>query len=599
MSDDPNLVSAQFGSRPPSTGQARRVPFRIVVIGDFGLAPGRLHGFDDQESDAALASARPRLDLAVADHLGGGDRPLAVSLEIGALKDFSPPRLLESVPALAKALAARDSLRRGAAPTDVAEDLPGLGAGMSAPSAGEPAPAASAPPSPPMPSNQDSGQGSDRASSSDDPLDRLFDMVDPGGTGAPPAPASTPRDDPAKRAVSAFIGSMGGRNSAAAANGNGGATVEAERRLAAQLAAVLDAPVFQALETSWRGLRFLLRHSDRRAQCFVHVISASREEAADAARAILIDAADQQPAGLGLLVSAHEFGSGPGDTARLQALAEIGAEIQVPVVATAGADFVHGGEDLARHRDPETLFQDAAYAPWSSLRAKPVSRWLGLTVNRFRLRPAHDLVTERRLAFSEASGATAVGTPLEAGGAWLVAALAAESAAATGWPTELTGPSQVIDGLPLYGDDEADANVFAVAMALRPDAAASLANAGLIALVGQANRDIARLVRVPSVRSARSDPTGDLPRDGTFDFQLLVSRLIRQIEGNADLIFAAASPSGIRDAMEIFLAGLMGRDAEVSVALEEEQEGEQVLSIRVTTGRDILGGVTVNLDLPV
>lgn len=596
MSDDPNLVSAQFGSRPPSAGQARPVPFRIVVIGDFGLAPGRLHGFDDQELDDALAGARPRLEVAVSDHLCLGDRPLGMNIEIAALRDFSMPRLLENEPTLAKALAARDRLRKGATAAEVSEDLPGLAEDSTppaAPSTAEPTPSPSSPT--PMPSNQDADQGSD----SDDPLDRLFDMVDPKRTGGPSSPAAAPRDDPAKRAVSVFIGSIGGRKPASAANGNGGAVAEAERRIAAQLAAIANVAGFKALETSWRGLRFLLQHCDRRAQCFVHVISATKEEAADAARAILVDAADQQPAGLGLLVSAHDYGSGPGDAARLQALAELGAEIQVPVVAPAGEDFVHGGEDLARHRDPETLFQDVSYAPWSSLRAKPVSRWLGLTVNRFQLRPAHDLVAERRLAFSEASGASAVGAPLEAGGAWLVAALAAESAAATGWPTELTGPNQVIDGLPLYGDEQADANVFAVAMALRPDAAASLANAGLIALVGQANRDIARLVRVPSVRTARSDPTGDLPREGTFDYQLLVSRLIRQIEGNADLIFSAGSPPGIRDAMESFLAGLMGPGAEVSVTLETEDDGEQVLSIHLATGRNILGGVTVNLDLPV
>lgn len=596
MSDDPNLVSAQFGSGPTTVGQARRVPFRIVALGDFGLAPGRLHGFDDQDPDEALDHARPRLDLTIADHLGGGDRPLAVSVEIGALRDFSPARLMESVPVLAEALSARDRLQKGAAPADVADILPGLGSDMPpAPSA--PAAEADAP-SPPLTHAKPTAAPSNQDTDSRDPLDRLFDLVDPVTTAGPPPSASPAPDDTAKRAVSAFIGSMSGRKPATAANGNGGVVAEAERRIASQLGAILDDPSFRAQETAWRGLRFLLRHCDRRAHCFVHAISAPKEEAVDAARTILIDDADQQPAGLGLIVAAYDYGSGPTETARLQALAEIGAEIQVPVVAAAASDFVHGGTDLARTRDPETLFQDEAYAPWSSLRAKPAARWLGVTVNRFLLRQAQDLVADRRLAFSERSGAATVGAPLEAGGAWLVAALAGEGAAATGWPSELTGPDRVIDGLPLYGDQQ-DASVFAVAMPLRPDAAASLANAGLIALLGQANRDIARLVRVPSVRTARADPTGDLPRTGTFDYQLLVSRLIRQVEGNADLIFAAGSASGIRDAMERFLVGLLGPGAEVRVTLETDDRDEQVLAIRIGTGRDILGGVAVELDLPV
>ena len=163
----------------------------------------------------------------------------------------------------------------------------------------------------------------------------------------------------------------------------------------------------------------------------------------------------------------------------------------------------------------------------------------------------------------------------------------------------MTGPGNAIDGLPLYGDDKTDAVVYAVAIALRPDAAASLANAGLIALIGQGNRDIARLVRAPSVGSGRPDPTGDAPREGMFDYQMLVSRLIRQIEGNADLIFNGNSVLGTRDAMEGFLVGLMGPEAGVSVALETEESGDQILSLHIRTARNILGGVAVNLDLPI
>jgi hypothetical protein len=581
----------------------RRVPFRIVVIGDFGLAPERLHGFENQDPDEVLAGARPRLDVTVADHLGGGDRPLSIGMEIVALRDFSSTRLLKNVTELSKAVAALDSRHKGAAPSDVSRDQPGLATGATSLPKPLPPETPSEPPAlETSPGDHSSGdQPAGDPPSSDDPLERLFDIVDSGGssTGDGNASPSAENDDPAKRAVSAFIGSISRRKPAVAKNANNAAAIEAERRIAAQLAAIVDDPGFRALETCWRGLRFLLRHSDRREQCFVHVISAAKEEAANAARAILVDAAEQHPAGFGLIVSAHEYGSGVGDIAHLQALAELGAEIQVPVLAAANNDFIRDGVDLSRHRDPETLFQNPSYAPWSSLRMKPVSRWLGLTVNRFRLRPAHDLVAERDLGFSEASGVRAVGAPLDVGGAWMVAALAAESAAATGWPTDLADRGKVIDGLPLYETETPDANVYAVAMPLRPDAAASLANAGLITLIGQANRDIVRLVRLPSVGSKRSGPTGELPREGTLDYQLLLSRLIRQIEGNADLIFAAGSALEMRDALERFLTSLMGPRADVSVVLETEEDGEQVLSVSVATASDILGGVTVNLDFPV
>jgi hypothetical protein len=126
-----------------------------------------------------------------------------------------------------------------------------------------------------------------------------------------------------------------------------------------------------------------------------------------------------------------------------------------------------------------------------------------------------------------------------------------------------------------------------------------LANVGLIAVVGQANRDTARLVRAPSVSSGRADTTGDLPRAGTFDYQLAVSRLIRNVEANADLIFAESTSAAIRDAMQGFLDGLMGPGASVQVTIETDDADEQVLAIDIRTGRDILGGVTMRLDLPI
>ena len=51
--------------------------------------------------------------------------------------------------------------------------------------------------------------------------------------------------------------------------------------------------------------------------------------------------------------------------------------------------------------------------------------------------------------------------------------------------------------------------------------------------------------------------------------------------------------------MEGFLVGLMGPEAGVSVALETEESGDQIMSLHIRTARNILGGVAVNLDLPI
>jgi len=607
---DPGQVDTGFGAS--STGAVsgpsqsiqrlaiRRVPFRIVAVGSFGLPLGRIHSLEADDLDEVLKRHRPKLDIAVDNRLTAGGGRLSASLSFTSLRDFNARAIADQVPEVARALEAARTLRAGGSAAEILADLPDT---PSEPAASptdrsDTGPTPSAPAPAPAPAAKTTAKNTGKTG--DDTLDRIFDLVD--GGAAPSQPETKPEDTgAAARAVSSFIGSMGRRSSAETSGSNGEALRRLEAAIAAQLGEILDHPEVRALEQAWRGLRFLMRRADRRADVFVDLINASKQDAGETLRGLLVDAAGDLPAGFGLILSLHDHGSGPGDIAALQALTEVAAEIQVPVLASAAPDFPKASEgtDIAALRDPETLFDTDAHQPWRSLRAKPVSRWLGVVFNRFQLREAVDLGADRAFGFS---GAGPAGTMLEAGGALAVAALVAESQRDSGWPTDLTGGDRVLDGLPLYPAVGPNRSVSAVAATLRADAAGSFANAGLIALVGHADRDLVRIVRTPSAHKPGRSDGMDTPEHETIAYRLLLSRIIRLIEGNADILFTPASSEERARTMQAFLSDRListGPGAEATVSLiSDPDSGDPMMDITLTTGRGILGGVTVRLDLP-
>jgi len=533
----------------------RLLPLRLLVAGRFGLAPGRLHRLDAGGVEALLDRTRPRLALRVDDLLRADGTALTVELAFAHRRDFEPGAVARAVPELARLL---DT------PSPATSAAPAAATAAAAPAVAE-------------------GSG-------DDALDRLLGMVDAPGAGSVAEPV-----DPARAAVSGFIAGISRRP--AAARSAEGPDASVEDRLAAQIAAIIGHPEFQALERGWAALRFLLRRIERGGTLTIDVAETGEEDVA-ATLEPLVPEDDPDPAGpVRIVVDLGDYGGSDRDIGRLRRLAGFGAARRAVVLANAAVAFSGDGgpEAVAAMHDPETLFDAAPYAAWRTLRDDADAAWLGLCLTRVALRDAGDGQRDKALRFARPYR---IGQPLDAGAAPAVAALFASAAAATDWPCAVgTAVQPVVDNLTLV---EAAGDGFDGPIRPAPSARAadSLAAAGLIVLVAERGRDTARLLRVPSVRRP---PTRDDAAEVSLITRLFQAQVVHGLQWNADRLFAGDDHATVRDRVEAYLAALVsatGPGAAAEVRVDRDDDDTPILVIHVRSGARAAPGAAMAFDIP-
>lgn len=614
----------------------RRVPFRALVMADFG---GRRRGAMDRprrvDRDTlaeAMSDAGVAVTVRVPNRLGSRPAQLDVSLSFSELRDFGPARLIEQVPALARARAVRDLLSSGRddpaakeslarALSEAAElDLLVAAAQGAAPAAGSarptpgatpdprPAPGATPPPRP-APAADADGEGDD--------LDRLLGMVDVPG---PSTPAPEPERAPpsaAQAAVGSFISSITGTNRKRPAGKSAGPVGAVERLIADQLEAICGDPEVRALERAWSGLRFLVGRTDFRGEPVqIEILDVAKADVARVFRDTVYpaEAADTQEAPLGLVAAAYEFEKSAADLDALQSLAEDAEALQAPVVGAVGLGFLgiadgpDGPAELAALRDPGTRLDGDGNDQWSALRDKEAARWLALGLNPFLLRPAHDLAADRHLRY--AAGGGPCGEPLWGEPCWVIASVVLRSFAEHGWPTEITGSEAgKVEDLPVLPFEAPGVQTAEIPLAapLAQRAAESLSDAGLVPLACHPNRDAAfvyyaRVVRRPG--RIPGDDRGKLARLFTsLPYNLLAARVAQVMIRAKPTLATGYDDAEIGQRATRFLRDLLadtgpGASAGARVEPDPDEPSRRLLALSVGTGRGVLGGVDLSLDLP-
>jgi type VI secretion system protein ImpC len=176
---------------------------------------------------------------------------------------------------------------------------------------------------------------------------------------------------------------------------------EIDAKLSSQMDEILHNAQFQKLESSWRGLKFVIDRCDFRENVKVELLNCSKEDLL----ADFEDAPEVVKSGLykivysaefgqfggkpyGAIVSNYEFGPGPQDIALLQKCAAVGAMSHAPFLAAAGPQFF-GLKDylnLPNLKDLKALFEGPQYTKYNSFRETEDSRYVGLLLPRFLLR---------------------------------------------------------------------------------------------------------------------------------------------------------------------------------------------------------------------
>jgi type VI secretion system protein ImpC len=174
-----------------------------------------------------------------------------------------------------------------------------------------------------------------------------------------------------------------------------------DEKISSQLDAVMQADNFKKLESSWRGLKFLIDRTDFSQNIAVELISTTKDELIEDFE----DAPDVTRSGLYKHVYSAEYGQFGGkpyaaiiggysinpnaqDMKLLQDMASVSAMSHAPFVTAAGPKFfgLDSFKGMPSLKDLESIFEGPQYVKWNGFRETDDSRNVALTVPRFMLR---------------------------------------------------------------------------------------------------------------------------------------------------------------------------------------------------------------------
>lgn len=210
--------------------------------------------------------------------------------------------------------------------------------------------------------------------------------------------------DTARRGVEAFIGDLlkPSRNFDKIEKKLADDMIAAiDEKISQQLDEVIHAPEFKKIESSWRGLKFLVDRTDFSQNIAIEMISTTKDELIEDFE----DAPDVTRSGLYRHVYSAEYGQFGGkpygaiiggysvnptaqDMRLLQDMASVSAMSHAPFIASAGPKFfgLDSFQGMPALKDLESIFEGPQYVKWNGFRDTDDSRNVALTVPRFMLR---------------------------------------------------------------------------------------------------------------------------------------------------------------------------------------------------------------------
>ncbi len=173
---------------------------------------------------------------------------------------------------------------------------------------------------------------------------------------------------------------------------------ELDRIISEQLSAVMHAPEFQELESSWRGLHYLCQQTSTGTMLKVKVLNAPKKDlvrdfksAIDFDQSALFKKVYEEEFGtfggapFGALIGDYYIGRQPEDMYFVEQMSHVAAAAHAPFISAA-SEAMFGLEtfaDLGKPRDLAKVFDTVEYAKWKSFRDGEDSRYVGLTMPRF------------------------------------------------------------------------------------------------------------------------------------------------------------------------------------------------------------------------
>lgn len=266
-----------------------------------------------------------------------------------------------------------------------------------------------------------------------------------------------------------------------------------DNALGRQVDAILHHPAFQQLESSWRGLLWLVDQAEQACddaagadRVEIRVLPVSkrelrrdRETAVEFDRSHIWRKVYEEEFGLaggtpyGLLLADYEFSHQPDDVSLLNGLAEVAMASFAPLL-TAPSPRLLGVDslaDLEMHVTAQVMQTSAEYVKWRSLRNRAESRFIGMPLPRVLARRPYDgwlgqpaaegcdeqTWAQRGFRYRETQDGPDESRKLWMSAAWPLAGVVVREFGRSGWFADIRGGSRVsagagvADGLPCEG----------------------------------------------------------------------------------------------------------------------------------------------------
>ena len=466
-------------------------PHRILLLGDFSgrgsrqeqpnrTEPPSIVSVDLDNLDQVLARLRPTLSVSLLE----AER-LTATIEIRSLDDFHPDTLFQKLETLDSLRTARQRLLDGASDAVVSGE-----------SVERPSTATPAPPGEPA-ETESSPQSEDDAAT----VERLL--------GRRPAAVSQPSGRQKVPDLTAWLKQVVDPHVVPAADPRREELLKTcDQAATLALRSILHQPAFQALESLWRSVDWIVRESDTGGRVEFDLLDVSRAELATDFR----ETADWRESRLyrrltgegrswSLLVGDFAFGTGPDDVLLLASLGGLAAELGAPWLSAAKLD-VCGCRSVDELTEPQRWPPVAAAceASWQKLRKSDMARWLGLALPRVLLRLPYGAATDPidQFPFEEMTTPDNHDELLWGNPAFACVHLIAR-AIAEGRSIDDAGPD--LDDLPAYTfQNEEGPQLKACSEVYLSDRAAEAVLArGVMPLVSHRNRNAVRLLRWQSL----------------------------------------------------------------------------------------------------
>jgi type VI secretion system protein ImpC len=289
---------------------------------------------------------------------------------------------------------------------------------------------------------------------------------------------------------------------------------ELDRKLSEQLNLIIHHPDFQKLEGTWRGLDYLVNHTESDDSLKIRVMNVSKEEIGKTLKKYKGTAWDQSPlfkkvyeeeygtpggAPYGALVGDYEFDNRPSDVEILKGMSHIAAASHSPFITAASPSLVNmdSWTELGNPRDLTKIFQTPDYAAWRSLREQEDSRYLALTMPRFLARmPYGENNPVEGFAFEEETGQGTHADYTWANSAYAMAVNINRSFKKYGWCASIRGVENggMVEGLPTHTFPTDDGGIdmkCPTEIAITDRREAELSKNGLLSLCHWKNTDYA------------------------------------------------------------------------------------------------------------